>query len=101
MRWKKKRRILKLIKSIKRDVEREGSYTCQVAEIFEASLRQITHNFSWWDTTWSKDRILAIRFLRSKDYKVETSAQWANHPSYFKGECFYNNTTIISVYKED
>ena len=100
MKWKKKRRILPIIKSIKKIVKKEGSYSCQVAEIYDSNLRQRTHSLSWWDTTWSKDQILSIRYLRAKGYKVETSAQWAHSPSYFKGVCFYNNTTIIAVYKE-
>ena len=97
MKWKKKRRILATIKSIKKIVKKESSYSCQVAEIYDSSLRQRTHSFSWWDTTWSKDQILSIRYLRAKGYTVETSAQWANSPSYFKGELFYNNTTLISI----
>ena len=100
MKWKKKRRILQVIKAIKKTVKKEGSYSCQVAEIYDSSLRKRTNSFSWWDTTWSKEQILSIRYLRAKGYKVETSAQWANCPSYFKGESFYNNTTIISVYNE-
>lgn len=101
MKWKKKRRILQVIKSIKNTVKKEGSYSCQVAEIYDSSLRQRIHSSSWLDTTWSKDQILSIRYLRAKGYKVAVSAQWANCPSYFKGESFYNNTTIISIYKED
>ena len=34
---------------------------------------------------------------KKKEEKLETSAQWANSPSYFKGELFYNNTTLISI----
>lgn len=101
MKWKKKRRILQVIKAIKDTVKKEGSYSCQVAEIYDSSIRQWTHSFWWQDTTWSKEQILSIRYLRTKGYKVKTSAQWANSPSYFKGEIFFNNTTIISVYKED
>ena len=97
MKWRKKCRILQVIKQIKKIVKKEGSYTCQVAEIYDSSLRQRTHSFSFWDITWSKDQILSIRYLRAKGYKVEASAQWANSPSYFKGELFYNKQHLYQL----
>lgn len=93
-----KRRVLKIIQHIKKVVRKQGLYSCVVAEIYDSGLKQITKNApAWYDTTWHDDRILALRFLRSKGYDVRVLQQWANGPSYFKGELFYRNTTRILI----
>lgn len=95
-----KRRVISIIRHINRVIRKQGVYICVVAEIYDSSLRRITkHTPAWCDTTWHDDRILALRFLRSKGYVVSVQQQWANSPSYFKGELFYMNMTRISISK--
>lgn len=97
----RKRRVLNVIRHIKKVVSKQGVYSCVVAEIYDSSLRQIMKSSpAWYDATWHDDRILALRFLRSKGYVVSVQPQWANSPSYFKGELFYMNMTRISISKE-
>lgn len=97
-----KRRVMSVIRHIKKVISKQGLYSCVVAEIYDSSLRKITKNApGWYDTTWHDDRILALRFLRSKGYVVSVQQQWANSPSYFKGELFYTNRTRISISKKD
>lgn len=94
-----KRRVLNVIRHIRKTVSKQVLYSCVVCEIYDSLLKQITKSSPmWYDTTWHDDRILAIRFLRSKGYKVDVQAQWANSPSYFKGELFYMNMTRITVF---
>ena len=98
MKKKDKRRRLKVIQKICNEVKRQDSYSCMVSDIFDSSLRLITKSSpKVYDSTWRDDHILAIRFLRTKGYHIEVAEQWANAPSYFKGELFYNNTTLISI----
>ncbi|MBO5957452.1 MAG: hypothetical protein J6Q39_07850 [Bacteroidales bacterium] len=98
---KRKRRVLSVIRHINKVIRKEGVYNCVVAEIYDSSLRKITKSApAWYDTTWHDDRILALRFLRSKGYVVSVQQQWANGPSYFKGEMFYMNMTGISISKQ-
>lgn len=96
----RKRRAISIIRHINRVIRKQGVYRCEVAEIYDSSLRKITKSTpAWYDTTWHDDRILALRFLRSKGYVVSVQPQWANSPSYFKGELFYMNMTRISIRK--
>ena len=100
MERRNKRRVLSVIRYINKVIRKQGIYSCTVAEIYDSSLRGITkHTPAWYDTTWHDDRILALRFLRSKGYVVSVQQQWANSPSYFKGELFYRNMTRISISK--
>lgn len=100
MERRNKRRVLSVIWHINKLIRKQGVYSCVVAEIYDSSLRRITkHTPAWYDTTWHDDRILALRFLRSKGYMVSVQQQWANSPSYFKGELFYMNMTRISISK--
>lgn len=95
-----KRRVLNVIRHINRVIRKQGVHRCGVAEIYDSSLRKITKSTpAWYDTTWHDDRILALRFLRSKGSAVSVQQQWANSPSYFKGELFYMNMTRISIRK--
>ena len=97
-----KRRVLKVIRYIKRVIRKQGLYSCIVAEIYDSSLRRITKGApAWYDTTWHDDRILALRFLKSQGYAVVVYPQWANSPSYCKGELFYMNMTRISISKNN
>jgi hypothetical protein len=97
----RKRRVLNVILHIKKVVSKQGVYSCEVAEIYDLSLRQITKSSpAWYDTTWHNDRILALRFLKSNGYVVDVRQQWANNSSYCKGELFYMNMTRISIIKE-
>ena len=96
----RKRRVISIIRHINKVIRKQGVYSCVVAEIYDSSLRKITKSaLAWYDTTWHDDRILALRFLRSKGYVVSVQPQWANSPSYFKGELFYMNMTRISISK--
>lgn len=93
-----KRRVLNVIRHIKKVIRKQGLYSCIVAEIYDSSLRRITKcALAWYDTTWHDDRILALRFLKSKGYVVDVRQQWDNSPSYCKGELFYMNMTRISI----
>lgn len=95
-------RVINVIRHIKKVIRKQGVYSCVVAEIYDSSLRKITKSTpAWYDTTWHDDRILALRFLRSKGYSVSVRPQWANSPSYFKGELFYMNMTRISISKNE
>lgn len=95
-----KRRVISIIRHINKVIRKQGVYSCVVAEIYDSSLRKITkHAPAWYDTTWHDDRILALRFLRSKGYVVSVQPQWANSPSYVKGELFYMNMTGILISK--
>lgn len=95
-----KRRVLNVIRHIKKVVSKQGVYSCVVAEIYDSSLRKITKSApAWYETSWHDDRILALRFLRSKGYVVSVQPHWANSASYFKGELFYMNMTRISISK--
>lgn len=97
---KRKRRVVSVIRHINRVIRKQGVYSCVVAEIYDPFLRRITKSApAWYETTWHDDRILALRFLRSKGYAVSVRPQWANSPSYFKGELFYMNMTRISISK--
>lgn len=90
--------MLKIIQHIKKVVRKQGLYSCVVAGIYDSELKQITKNaLAWYDTTEHDDLILALRFLRSKGYVVSVQQQWANSPSYFKGELFYMNMTRILI----
>ena len=92
---------MSVIWHIKKVISKQGLYSCVVAEIYDSSLRKITKSAPvWYETTWHDDRILALRFLRSKGYVVSVQQQWANSPSYFKDELFYMNTTRISINKQ-
>ena len=93
----RKRRVLSVIRHINRVIRKQGVYSCVVAEIYDSSLRKITKLTL---ATWHDDRILALRFLRSKGYVVSVQPQWANSPSYFKGELFYLNMTRVSISKQ-
>lgn len=96
----RKRRVLSVIRHINKLIRKQGVYSCVVAEIYDSGLKRITKNApAWYDTTWHDDRILALRFLRTKGYVVSVQPQWANSPSYFKGELFYMNMTRISISK--
>lgn len=96
-----KRRVMSVIRHINKVIRKQGVYSCVVAEIYDSSLRKITKSApAWYDTTWHDDRILALRFLRSKGYVVSVQQLWANSPSYIKGELFYTNRTRISISKE-
>lgn len=100
MERRNKRRVLSIIRHINKVIRKQGVYSCVVAEIYDSSLKKITKSApTWYETTWHDDRILALRFLRSKGYVVSVQPQWANSPSYFKGELFYMNMTIISISK--
>lgn len=93
-----KRRVLNVIRHIKKVIRKQGLYSCVVAEIYDSTLRRITKGtLAWYDTTWHDDRILALRFLKSKGYVVDVRQQWDNSPSYCKGELFYMNMTRISI----
>lgn len=93
-----KRRVLNVLRHINKVIRKQGLYSCTVAEIYDSSLRRITNNAPpCHDTTWDEDCILALRFLKSKGYVVSVQPQWANSPSYFKGELFYMNMTRISI----
>ena len=95
-----KRRVLSVIRHINKVIRKQGVYSCVVAEIYDSSLRKITKSAPiWYDSTWHDDRILSLRFLRSKGYVISVQQQWANSPSYFKGELFYMNMTKISINK--
>lgn len=95
-----KRRVLNVLRHISKVIRKQGVYSCVVAEIYDSSLSKITKSApAWYETTWHDDRILALRFLRSKGYVVGVQQQWANSPSYFKGELFYMNMTRISISK--
>lgn len=97
---KRKRRVVSVIRHINKLIRKKGVYSCVVAEIYDSSLRKVTKSApAWYDTTWHDDRILALRFLKSKGYVVSVQQQWANSPSYFKGELFYINMTRISIRK--
>lgn len=96
----RKRRVLSVIRHINKVIRKQGIYSCVVAEIYDSSLKKITKSApTWYDSTWHDDRILALRFLRTKGYVVSVQPQWANSPSYFKGELFYMNMTRISIRK--
>ena len=96
----RKRRAISVIRHINRIIRKQGAYSCVVEEIYDSYLRKITKSApAWYDTTWHDDRILALRFLKSKGYVVSVQRQWANSPSYFKGELFYMNMTRISIRK--
>ncbi len=96
----RKRRVLSVIRHINKAISKQGIYSYVVAEIYDSSLRKITKStLAWYETTWHDDRILALRFLRTKGYVVSVQQQWANSPSYFKGELFYMNMTRISISK--
>lgn len=96
----RKRRVISIIRHINKVIRKQGVYSCVVAEIYDSSLRKTTKTApAWYDSTWHDDRILALRFLRSKGYAVSVQPQWANSPSYFKGELFYMNMTRISIRK--
>lgn len=100
MERRNKRRVLNIIRHINKVVRKQGVYSCVVAEIYDSGLKQITKNApAWYDSTWHDDRILALRFLKSKGFAVSVQPQWANSPSYFKGELFYMNMTRISISK--
>lgn len=100
MRKIRKRRVLNVIRHIKKVVSKQEVYSCEVAEIYDLSLRQITKSSpAWYDTTWHDDRIIALRFLKSKGYVIDVKTLWANRPSFCKGELFYMNTTRISISK--
>lgn len=100
MERRNKRRVLSVIQHINKVIRKQGVYSCVVAEIYDSGLKQITKNApAWYDTTWHDDRILALRFLRSKGYVISVLPHWANSPSYFKGELFYMNMTRISISK--
>lgn len=100
MERRNKRRVLNVIQHINKVIRKQGVYSCAVAEIYDSSLRKVTKSaLTWYDTTWHDERILALRFLRSKGYVVSVQPQWANSPSYFKGELFYMNMTRISISK--
>ena len=93
-----KRRVLNVIRHIKKVIRKQGLYSCVVAEIYDSSLRRITKATpAWYETAWHDERILALRFLKSKGYVVDVRQQWANSPSYCKGELFYMNMTRISI----
>lgn len=97
-----KRRVLNVIRHIKKVIRKQGLYSCIVAEIYDSSLRRITKGVpAGYDTTWHDDRILALRFLKSQGYAVVVYPQWANSPSYWKGELFYMNMTKISISKNN
>ena len=97
-----KRRVLNVIRHIKKVIREQGLYSCIVAEIYDSSLRRITKGVpAGYDTTWHDDRILALRFLKSQGYAVVVYPQWANSPSYWKGELFYMNMTKISISKNN
>ena len=101
MKRQDKCRMLSIIRHIKKVIRKQGVYSCVVAEIYDSSLRKITKSSpAWYETTWHDDRILALRFLRSKGYVVSVTPQWANSPSYFKGELFYMNMTRIFISKQ-
>jgi hypothetical protein len=73
----------------------------EIKEWYDSSLRRITKGApAWYDTAWHDDRILALRFLKSKGYVVDVQQQWANSPSYFKGELFYMNMTRLSIRRQ-
>lgn len=96
----RKRRAISVIRHINKAISKQGIYSCVVAEIYDSSLRKITKSApAWYDTTWHDDRILALRFLKSKGCAVSVQPQWANSPSYLKGELFYMNMTRISISK--
>ena len=96
----RKRRVISIIRHINKVIRKQGVYSCVLAEIYDSSLRKITKSTpAWYETTWHDDRILALRFLRSKGYVVSVQQQWANSPSYCKGELFYMNMTRISIRK--
>lgn len=96
----RKRRVLSVIRHINKVIREQGLYSCAVAEIYDSSLRKVTKSApTWYDTTWHDDRILALRFLKSKGYVVSVLPHWANSPSYVKGELFYMNMTRISISK--
>ena len=100
MKRQDKCRMLSIIRHIKKVIRKQGIYSCVLAEIYDSSLRKITKSTpAWYETTWHDDRILALRFLRSKGYVVSVQQQWANSPSYVKGELFYMNITRISISK--
>lgn len=95
-----KRRVLNVIRHINKVIRKQGVYSCVLAEIYDSYLRKITKSAPvWYETTWHDDRILALRFLRNKGYVVSVQPQWANSPSYIKGELFYMNMTRISIRK--
>ena len=97
----RKRRVISIIRHINKVIRKQGVYSCVVAEIYDSSLRNVTKSApTWYDTTLHDERILAFRFLKSKGYVVSVQPQWANSPSYFKGELFYMNTTGISISKQ-
>lgn len=93
--------MISVIRHINKVIRKQGVYSCVVMEIYDSSLSKITKSApAWYETTWHDDRILALRFLRSKGYSVSVQPQWANNPSYFKGELFYMNMTRISISKQ-
>lgn len=97
-----KRRVLNVIRHIKKVIREQGLYSCIVAEIYDSSLRRITKGVpAGYDTTWHDDRTLALRFLKSQGYAVVVYPQWADSPSYWKGELFYMNMTKISISKNN
>lgn len=96
-----KRRVLNVIRHIRKVIRKQELYSCVVHEIYDSSLRRITKCApALYDTTWHDDRILALRFLKSKGYVVDVRQLWANSPSYCKGELFYMNMTRLSIRRQ-
>lgn len=101
MKRKDKRRVVKLIRHIKKNLP----YFCQLLGIYYESLSKIRcidadainlyGGMQKVSNDW--DMLIAVRFFRMKGYKVIVTHDWARTPSYCFGALLFINTTRITI----